>query len=56
MKRINGEWRTETTLVTDSEGIADLCGFRGDYTAAVNGLTADFTLDGKSGEVKVALG
>ncbi|GHU95614.1 beta-xylanase [Spirochaetia bacterium] len=55
MKRIKGEWWTEEALVTGSDGTAELCGFRGDYTAAVNDLKADFTLDAKDKELKIIL-
>ncbi|MDR0878301.1 MAG: endo-1,4-beta-xylanase [Treponema sp.] len=54
-KRIKDEWWTKESLVTGSDGAVELCGFRGDYTAEANGCKADFTLDGKTEELKIIL-
>jgi GH35 family endo-1,4-beta-xylanase len=43
-KKINGEWRTETSLVTGISGEAFFEGFRGDYEIECEGKKATFTL------------
>ena len=53
-EKIHGDWETHVTLTTDAEGRVSLCGFKGDYTAALEGAEASFTLDG--GDVALTLG
>jgi GH35 family endo-1,4-beta-xylanase len=43
-KKINGEWRTETSLVTGTSGEASFEGFRGDYEIECEGKKQNFTL------------
>lgn len=46
-EKIHGDWETHTELVTDADGYVTLEGFKGDYTAAVNGAKVTLTLDGE---------
>ncbi|MCL2030696.1 MAG: endo-1,4-beta-xylanase [Oscillospiraceae bacterium] len=44
IKLIHGQWHTDVTLLTDGDGNAELCGFRGEYQAEACDKTAPFTL------------
>lgn len=52
-EKIHGDWETHVTLTTDAEGRVKLCGFKGNYTAALDGAEASFALDG--GDVTLTL-
>ena len=43
-KLIHEDWTTDVTLITDSEGCAILCGYRGTYLAESDAGKAEFTL------------
>jgi hypothetical protein len=47
-KKINGEWRTETTLVSGALGEVFFEGFCGSYECECEGTKAVFTLSKKS--------
>lgn len=55
MKKIKGEWWTETELRTNEQGVCELTGFKGDYEALAGGKTARFTLDGHAGTLTPTL-
>jgi len=42
---INRDWHTSVTIETNSEGIAELSGFRGEYTVSYGNLSGRFTLN-----------
>ena len=54
-KKINREWRSAETLVTNAEGQAGFTGFRGEYEAECDGKKALFTLSKNSGAVSLEL-
>ena len=55
MKLIHGEWKTDLALLTDSQGRAEFCGFRGGYEAEAGGAKTPFTLAKTTPEITVAL-
>ena len=44
-KMIKEDWSTEYTVHTDSEGFAEVTGFKGEYEAESGGNTQTFTLE-----------
>lgn len=58
IKRLSQEeWHSEGSVHTDENGFATVSGFKGTYSATVNGKTAKFTLTNKDNadEIKVVL-
>lgn len=55
MKKIKGEWWTDVTLSTDADGVVELNGYKGNYSAVFKDLQADFVLDGAQAEEKLTL-
>jgi GH35 family endo-1,4-beta-xylanase len=53
--KIENEWRTETTVRSDSEGFINMEGFKGKYQLSCTGKTASFELDGKKDAVELIL-
>lgn len=44
-QRVKKDWWTDTVIVTDDEGYAELTGFKGEYDLVYGGKTARITLD-----------
>ena len=42
---VRGEWWTDTSVTTDSEGYAKIEAFKGDYNISLDGRSADVSLD-----------
>ncbi|MBO4579816.1 MAG: endo-1,4-beta-xylanase [Clostridiales bacterium] len=42
---VRGEWWTDTSVTTDSEGYAKIEAFKGDYNISLDGRSADISLD-----------
>ena len=53
--KIENEWRTETTVRSNSEGFINMEGFKGKYQLSCAGKTASFELDGKKDSVDLIL-
>jgi GH35 family endo-1,4-beta-xylanase len=52
-KKINHEWRTETTLPSNGAGELSFTGFRGNYEIEWNNKKAAFTLSKNTGSIEV---
>ena len=50
-----GEWSTNLELKTDSKGIVNFEGFKGEYSVFVNGKTTSFTLNDNSADITIQL-
>ena len=55
LRLIKSEWWTNTTVVTDQYGQAEVTGVRGDYQALYNGQKAEFKLDMTNSVEKVII-
>ena len=54
-EKLNGEWHTETDLVTDENGCCTLYGYRGDYELSAGSGAAAITLKKGMDEIRVTL-
>ena len=52
---IRGEWRTACDVVTDADGRATVCGFKGEYALSDGARTGRLRLDGSADALSVTL-